>query len=481
METRVLTVMFTDIKGFTERTSGHSREELSELLKAHDEILKPHFERFSGRVVKTLGDAFLVTFESPTNAVLCGLAIQDQLHKFNAELDAERRIEVRVAVSSGEVLLKENDIFGEAVNIAARLEGVTEAGEIYFTDSVYLAMNKQEVPTSEVGMRRFKGIPEPVKIYRVIQDENLDLYRRVIARVRNMPPPGPARDGSTGAAPGSAVSGSRKTLPAIVLALASISVVALWFTFSDESRSPTPVDVPGDAPATGLVVPQASDALQREVALARTAFETESAQDGLEAFKALLDAHPDDPDVLFQSARAIMDHAGPSVFGAWPEVAFPLYLKAFVRRPGLAREPVVRLHLLEGFRIASPVQSGDADEKMRRIAMDHWLEELRPELVAGLSDAGKWYFRVNCYLTLEAAGEIDALDTWSFHALNLEQHVAHGFASRAVDFFAGIREPARRAEALAILERVAADPALSTRSALLQKVEAGIAELKGSG
>jgi len=84
MATRTLSVVFTDIKGFTQRTSSSSRAALRALLDRHEELLLPVIEHYQGTVVKTIGDAFLLTFESPTNAVLCGLMIQETLHEANA-------------------------------------------------------------------------------------------------------------------------------------------------------------------------------------------------------------------------------------------------------------------------------------------------------------------------------------------------------------------------------------------------------------
>lgn len=74
---------------------------------------------------------------------------------------------MRIAINVGEVNLAENDVFGEAVNIAARIESVTQAGEVFFTEAVYLSMNKTEVPSSEVGLLKLKGISEKVKVYKV--------------------------------------------------------------------------------------------------------------------------------------------------------------------------------------------------------------------------------------------------------------------------------------------------------------------------
>lgn len=184
MSSKVLSIMFTDIKGFTERTSAGSREDLVGLLKKHDSLLIPVINKFSGTVIKTIGDAFLVTFDSPTNAVLCGVMIQQNLRDYNAGRPDGEKIFIRVSVNMGEVEVRDGDVFGEAVNIAARLEGVTEASEIYFTESVYLAMNKAEVPSSEVGSFRLKGIPEAIKVYRVIQDTNSENFQKIIERLR---------------------------------------------------------------------------------------------------------------------------------------------------------------------------------------------------------------------------------------------------------------------------------------------------------
>lgn len=181
MVTKTLTIVFTDIKGFTERTSRTSRADMMRILKKHEELLKPFIIRHGGKVVKTIGDAFLLTFESPTNAVLCGLRMQARLKQYNAEVSPDDLIEIRIAINSGEVEVVDKDVFGETVNLASRVEGVTKAGEIYFTETTYLVMNKSEVPTSEVGEFQFKGIPNLVRLFRVVQDENLDLYKKVVS------------------------------------------------------------------------------------------------------------------------------------------------------------------------------------------------------------------------------------------------------------------------------------------------------------
>jgi class 3 adenylate cyclase len=169
--TRHLTILLTDIKGFTDKTSHKTRADISTMLDEHRSVVLPLLERGGGTLIKTIGDAFLMTFESPTNAVLAGVAVQEALAKLNEGRAADDRLEIRIAINAGEVNLVEGDVFGEAVNITSRIEGIAEAGQVYFTEAVYLAMNKAEVPSSEIGLMQLKGIPEKIRVYKVRREE----------------------------------------------------------------------------------------------------------------------------------------------------------------------------------------------------------------------------------------------------------------------------------------------------------------------
>jgi adenylate cyclase len=167
VKTANLAIVFTDIQGFSERTSRQTLEENQRLLRVHHDLLVPVFKAFGGRILKSIGDAFLVTFESPTQAVLSGMAIQDRLWGYNRGAPEAERLDVRVAINVGEVRLESQDVFGEPVNIAARVESIAEPGEVFFTEAVYLAMNKAEVPAREVGAFELKGIPGKIRVFRV--------------------------------------------------------------------------------------------------------------------------------------------------------------------------------------------------------------------------------------------------------------------------------------------------------------------------
>ncbi len=151
VKTANLAIVFTDIENFTLHTSKQTLEQNKKLLEAHTNLLPPILKAFGGKIIKSIGDAFLVTFESPTQAVLSGIAIQDKIWTHNQSAPESQKFNVRVAVNVGEVRLDANDVFGEPVNIASRVQGITESGSIFFTESVYLSMDKVEVPSLEEG------------------------------------------------------------------------------------------------------------------------------------------------------------------------------------------------------------------------------------------------------------------------------------------------------------------------------------------
>lgn len=163
-----LVIMFTDIVGFTKLTSAQSREQNEAMLRQNEKVLLGVAKKFGGRRIKSLGDAQMIVYKSPTDAVHCAMAMHDAVWEHNQTVeDEDERISIRVALSSGEVRLDGGDVFGEPVNVASRLEGITPPNEVYFTEAIYLSMNKAEVVHEFVGAQKFKGIPEEVNVYRV--------------------------------------------------------------------------------------------------------------------------------------------------------------------------------------------------------------------------------------------------------------------------------------------------------------------------
>ncbi|HSI36374.1 MAG: adenylate/guanylate cyclase domain-containing protein [Phycisphaerae bacterium] len=170
-QSKTLTILFTDLKDYTARTSASPRGELLDMLKANQQIVEVAVRRNRGKIMKTIGDAYLVTFESATDALLAGLQIQQGAVDYNRDAPADRRLEYRVAVCTGEVLFTGGDVFGTPVNMAARVQAVAEPGEVYFTESTFHAINSPDVGTEEVGERELKGIPGAVRLFKAVGKE----------------------------------------------------------------------------------------------------------------------------------------------------------------------------------------------------------------------------------------------------------------------------------------------------------------------
>lgn len=160
----------TDIQGYTDKSSGSSRQEIVELIRRHGQLMIPVIEFYGGRIIKSIGDAFLVTFESATDGVVCAIIIQLILREYNSrQEDPERVLNLRVVINTGDVSLESGDIYGDAVNITARMEGLPcfPGGSIGISQSTFLLMNRNEIVTEEIGPMEMKGIPEPVTVYSV--------------------------------------------------------------------------------------------------------------------------------------------------------------------------------------------------------------------------------------------------------------------------------------------------------------------------
>lgn len=162
-----LAVMFTDVKGYTAFSAKASLSEVMSMLKQHDEILKPVFEKYSGDALKKIGDAFLVVFENHNNALLAAIEIQRKLNAFNTSVAEERKLAIRIAINSGSVIRTENDVLGDTVNLASRLEGIGDAFEIIISEYTLQRINRQIFEIEEHGEHTLKGIAKPVKAYKV--------------------------------------------------------------------------------------------------------------------------------------------------------------------------------------------------------------------------------------------------------------------------------------------------------------------------
>jgi len=167
IHSEVLTIMFVDLVGYTKTTTRLKREDISGLHDVFDTICAGVFDKYEGNVIKKMGDAFLVTFKSPTNALLAGVEFQNDFKRYNQHYKLKIPLQIRVALHSGEVIIRDNDIYGDAVNTTSRIEGIVKAGDVVFSEAVYNNMNKNEIPFLFLGEKMFRGIRRPLKIFKV--------------------------------------------------------------------------------------------------------------------------------------------------------------------------------------------------------------------------------------------------------------------------------------------------------------------------
>lgn len=177
------TVMFIDMAGYTARTSKLPRKELQEILEEFEKVVKPSIENFGGRIIKGMGDAYLVTFHSPTNSILCSMEIQKKIKHRNERIENKsKKFEARIGLSSGEIYERGGDIFGTPVNLASRIQSKGKSGEILFGESVYHSMNKNEINYHSIGKHSLKGINEKTGIYRVDSKKKRKIFNIEIRR-----------------------------------------------------------------------------------------------------------------------------------------------------------------------------------------------------------------------------------------------------------------------------------------------------------
>lgn len=166
---RSTVIMKTDLYEFTLRTRTLSEAELSVLLSQQKALVSDVAIKNEGSIVKGEGDSFWLIFPSVTVAALAAVELQQELRAMQSGLSDEKRLAIRVAITLGDVLHQDNDIFGEVVNLTARIESITPKDEIYLSQSAWLALNQNAVQSSYVNDFTLKGISEPVRIYRIEQ------------------------------------------------------------------------------------------------------------------------------------------------------------------------------------------------------------------------------------------------------------------------------------------------------------------------
>jgi TolB-like protein/tetratricopeptide (TPR) repeat protein len=168
VQRRIAAILAADIVGYA-RLVGADEEGTLERLKAHRrELIDPKVAEHRGRIVKTTGDGLLVEFASPVEAVRCAIEVQKGMTDRSIDVPQERRIEFRIGINLGDVIVDDEDIHGDGVNVAARLEGIAEAGNVLISGTVYDQV-RDRLPTGfdDLGEKELKNIARPVRVYRL--------------------------------------------------------------------------------------------------------------------------------------------------------------------------------------------------------------------------------------------------------------------------------------------------------------------------
>ncbi|MBI4083566.1 MAG: response regulator [Candidatus Lambdaproteobacteria bacterium] len=168
VQRRLVVVLIGDVAGFS-RLMGENHEQTLKTLTVCRGIIVQGANRYHGRLISAVGDGVLVEFPSAIDAVVCAVELQQELHRINAGLSESRRMEFRFAVNIGDVLVKGGDLFGDGVNVAARLQALAQPGGVCISESVHRQLKSRLPYTYEnMGEKDLKNIAEPVKVYQVV-------------------------------------------------------------------------------------------------------------------------------------------------------------------------------------------------------------------------------------------------------------------------------------------------------------------------
>ena len=170
MERKLTAILSADVKGYS-RLMGEDEVGTLRTLTAHRKVMDTLLEQHKGRIVGTAGDSVLADFPSIVEAVQCAIVIQTTLKAENANLPPASRMEFRIGINLGDVMVEGEQIYGDGVNIAARLESLADPGGICISGTVYEHIkNKLTLQYEDLGKQTVKNIAEPVWVLRVVMD-----------------------------------------------------------------------------------------------------------------------------------------------------------------------------------------------------------------------------------------------------------------------------------------------------------------------
>jgi class 3 adenylate cyclase/pimeloyl-ACP methyl ester carboxylesterase len=171
VERRLAAVLAADVSGYSRLMGGDEERTLAGLKEVRASLVDPTIAAHHGRIVKTTGDGLLVEFASAVDAARCGVEVQRGMAAQNVNIPQDTRIEFRIGIHVGDIIIDDNDIFGDGVNIAARLEGIAEAGGICISRQVLDQIEgKLQLAFREMGPQNLKNIARPIEVFAIEVD-----------------------------------------------------------------------------------------------------------------------------------------------------------------------------------------------------------------------------------------------------------------------------------------------------------------------
>jgi formylglycine-generating enzyme required for sulfatase activity/class 3 adenylate cyclase len=168
---RLATIVMADIVGYSRLMNVDERGTHQRVQRLLHELIEPTIDEHRGRLVKQRGDGFLSMFDSPVEAVRCAIVIQQSMISRNLEWANDQAIKFRIGINLGDVIVEPDDVYGEGVNVAARLEQLAEPGNIFISGGVYEQVRYKLVcGYQSLGDRKVKNISDPIATYRVLPD-----------------------------------------------------------------------------------------------------------------------------------------------------------------------------------------------------------------------------------------------------------------------------------------------------------------------
>ncbi len=173
MPRRLAAIIVGDIASYSRLMQADEEGTHVRVKRIERDLIQPSILEHHGTLVKTTGDGFIAIFDSPVEAVRCSIVIQQNLVGRNASLPKGSRIEYRIGVNLGDVIVEPDDVYGDGVNIATRIEGIAEPGQVYISGAIYEQIKHKIVCGYEsLGDRKVKNITDPVRVYRVLPDSD---------------------------------------------------------------------------------------------------------------------------------------------------------------------------------------------------------------------------------------------------------------------------------------------------------------------